>query len=421
MTVFAVEGPAGCGKTSRLMEKLGQTLEAAPLATGQRVLALTFMHGARRRLEERLRQTYGLRGRFQCMTIDSFAWRLHRRWRSLTGTLELPVPAEADFDAQCDAAGVLLEGPDVRTWVAASFPIVVVDEAQDLKLERLRMIAALREAVTLLIAADEFQCLDTQLRQNPLEAWLPTVCQPEVLAVVRRTDVPALLAAANAIRSGATPTVGRDFHIIPTPSAAMAAAYLANAIAWSRGGRVAVITPSIQGGFTRDVVSRVCAGPCGQKRNGPYPIRWERSEQEETGELVAAVDLADPCSLAQAMQALNALPRCGPVRQTLNWLHHQEHALGRLHFSRAEVETNLARQVGSRRHRMSDDGHGLLAMTVQQAKNREFDGVVLIWPYQVGGDAEHKRRLLYNAITRARRWCTVLVQGRALPRGAPFA
>lgn len=69
---------------------------------------------------------------------------------------------------------------------------------------------------------------------------------------------------------------------------------------------------------------------------------------------------------------------------------------------------------------MADDGHGLPAMTVQQAKNREFDGVVVIWPYQVGGDGEHKRRLLYNAVTRARRWCTVLVQGAALPHGAPF-
>jgi superfamily I DNA/RNA helicase len=45
-------------------------------------------------------------------------------------------------------------------------------------------------------------------------------------------------------------------------------------------------------------------------------------------------------------------------------------------------------------------------MTVQQAKNREFDGVVILWPFTVGGDPEHKRRLFYNAITRARRWCT---------------
>jgi len=233
--------------------------------------------------------------------------------------------------------------------------------------------------------------------------------------------VPALLAAAAAIRAGAPPVAGRNFQIMTTPSTAMAAACLANAIAWSRGGSVAVITPSLQGGFTRDVVARVCAGPCGQRGNGPYPIRWERSEQDEAAELVAALVLPDLCSLQEAVQALSALPRCQSVRQTQTWLRHQERALGRTQFSRAEVEANMARQVGLRRHRIAIDGHSLLAMTIQQAKNREFDGVVVIWPYQVGGDAEHKRRLLYNAITRAQRWCTVLVQGAALPQAAPFA
>jgi DNA helicase IV len=60
-------------------------------------------------------------------------------------------------------------------------------------------------------------------------------------------------------------------------------------------------------------------------------------------------------------------------------------------------------------------------MTVQQAKNREFDGVVVLWPYQVGGDAEHRRRLLYNAVTRARRWCTVIVQSQNILNAPPFA
>ena len=72
------------------------------------------------------------------------------------------------------------------------------------------------------------------------------------------------------------------------------------------------------------------------------------------------------------------------------------------------------------RANISSIKHKFLAMTVQQAKNREFDGVVVIWPYQVGGDAEHKRRLLYNAVTRAIAWCAVLVQGSQLPTGSPF-
>ena len=59
-------------------------------------------------------------------------------------------------------------------------------------------------------------------------------------------------------------------------------------------------------------------------------------------------------------------------------------------------------------------------MTEQQAKNREFEGVVILWPYQVGGTAENKRRLLYNALTRARRWCTIIAQNPAILNDVPF-
>ena len=81
MIVRAVEGAAGCGKTYRLMEMLAETLAAHPLAEGQRVLALTFMHGARRRLSDRLRTVDGLSRRVECCTVDGFAWRIYRRWR----------------------------------------------------------------------------------------------------------------------------------------------------------------------------------------------------------------------------------------------------------------------------------------------------------------------------------------------------
>ena len=77
-----------------------------------------------------------------------------------------------EFDRVCEAAGLLLEQPLVGAWVASSFPIVLVDEGQDLKPERLRMLKALAGAVHALIAADEFQCLDQALRPNPLVAWL---------------------------------------------------------------------------------------------------------------------------------------------------------------------------------------------------------------------------------------------------------
>ena len=87
---------------------LSARLVAHPLKDGQRVLALTFMHGSRRRLSERLRTVANLRGRVECCTIDAFAWRIYRRWRGLAITLTIVPVTEGEFDDVCDAAGLLL-------------------------------------------------------------------------------------------------------------------------------------------------------------------------------------------------------------------------------------------------------------------------------------------------------------------------
>jgi len=76
--------------------------------------------------------------------------------------------------------------------------------------------------------------------------------------------------------------------------------------------------------------------------------------------------------------------------------------------------------VALHRARTHRSEFGRRALTVHQAKNREFDGVIVIWPYTVGSDAEGKRRLLYNAVTRAKKWCYVIVQGEDNVTKAPF-
>jgi len=422
VTIQAVEGGAGCGKTYRLMEMLAERLETDPLGDGQRILALTFMHGSRRRLSERLRSVANLRGRVQCCTIDAFAWRIYRRWRGLAAALTIAPATEGQFDRVCDAAGLLLEQPQVCAWVAASFPIVLVDEGQDLKPERLRMLKALAGSVHALIAADEFQCLDQALRPNPLVTWLQQDAEPETLVQVRRTNAVGLLAAATAIRAGNAPVNGAGFKLLPPGvSVPLATTLLANAIAWRQGGDVAVITPALQGGFAASVITRLAQGPCGKQQNGPYIVHWEGNDRDEAQAIIAGLDLAADAPAAAACAALRAMPRTGPVRATLSWVENQFHACGRANFSRAEIEAVIERQVSLRRQHGGGASHQLAAMTVQQAKNREFEGVVVIWPYQVGGDAEHKRRLLYNAITRAKRWCNVIVQGQNILAAAPFA
>lgn len=421
MTLFAFEGAAGCGKTVRLIGALQEALARSPLRDGQRVLALTFMHGARRRLHDKLRVVPGLRGRLHCVTVDSFAQRLVGRWRSLATALDVPALRTDQYDEQCDAAGLLMEQPGVTAWVAASFPIILVDEAQDLKPQRLRMIAALAGSTLLLVAADDFQCLDPSLRPSPCVTWLRQVCTPIALTHVHRTSVSGLLTAASAIRDGGAPANGQGFKIFAAKGPAMAAVYLTNAIAWRGGGVVAVITPALKGGFAQDAVRKVGEKPLGTKQNGPYTIGWERSENDEADALLAGFQLGVGASLTDTVAALSQIPAPGIVREVVSWARRQASAAGVTRFEPAEVATAVRRQVALRRHHSVRDPATFVAVTVQQAKNREFEGVVVLWPYQVGGDAEHKRRLLYNAVTRARRWCTVIVQNDAMLHAPPFA
>ncbi len=423
MTVFAVEGAAGCGKTFRLMDALKQKLIDSPLSSGQRVLALTFMHGSRKRLEERLRRIPNLRGCFECITIDSLAWRLCCRWSSLRNKLNLTLPTDRDFNLQCQAAGALLENQDVQNWFKSSFPIVLVDEAQDLTSHRLRMIQGISQVSDLFIAADEFQCLNQDLRPNPLVAWISQVCQPEILTTARRTNVTELLNASTAIRSGQSPATGKNFTIHTTPVVPVASVFLGNAINWHPNNSIAILTPSFQGGFSQQIIQKVIAGfttKKDQKTYGPYSVRVERSEAEEIDELLNKLGNENNYSLEEILYCLNELPNLLPVRKTKDWAILQHRALGKTNFARSEIEEVLRRQIQLARQYPNSDGNRLLAMTIQQAKNREFDGVVVLWPYQVGGDDEHKRRLLYNAVTRARTWCNIFVQNDRILQSAPF-
>ncbi len=77
------EGVAGTGKTTRLINELKQHVNNEDFDDGQKILAITFMHGSRRRLQQTLSAEESVADRFECLTIDSFAKRIAERWRSL--------------------------------------------------------------------------------------------------------------------------------------------------------------------------------------------------------------------------------------------------------------------------------------------------------------------------------------------------
>jgi len=420
MKIIAYEGPAGTGKTTRLINSLEGLLASEHLRDGQRVLALTFMHGSRRRLHERLSSLTGLRGRFECSTFDSFAFMVCNRWKSLLKRLGHSMPGDGEFDKTCDCCGVLVEQAHARTWITRGFPTIVVDEAQDLSPERLRIVRGLAPESNLLIAADEFQCLDDRLLPNPAVQWLRSATTPIPLDSNYRTSKADLLAAALAVRTGSDVAVkNRNFKVVLTPKDVFAAEYVSNAIAWGGTPEVAIITPSRKGGFCAAIVALV-GRRRSSKGNGPYRCGWECTDAEEVQTTMKTLALPDTVSTDGLVAHLGNLNGAFPGGPVAEWADRQRRVSGQIHFGRDEVQRHINRLFSMRRH-YSHGSKGLFqAMTVHQAKNREFDGVIVIWPHTVGGDAQHKRRLLYNAVTRAKKWCLVLVQGKKALESPPF-
>lgn len=405
------------------MDELGSILRARSLAPHQRVLALTFMHGSRRRLDSRLRSIAELAGRFEATVIDRFAWRLVQRWRRLAKHLGTAIPLEGDFNATCAVAASLLERAVVQAWVAMSFPVVLVDEAQDLSYERSAMIKACAPSVNILLAFDEFQCLNPALLPISVETWLRDYCEPTILAGCHRTNDNELINAAHALRDGRALAIeGQRFKAMATPGHPnFAATCLANAIKWRRGGgNVAVLTPSRTGGFAERAVRRVGEGPVGSLGNGPYEIVWEGTDRQELSELWQKLAIQEGCSVAAALDRL-AAHRAQPSANSLReWLIRRRSASGLRTVDAAALERQLERTLAARRHYAVRAERQFTAMTIQQAKNREFDHVVVLWPYRMRDDPVQKRRLLYNAVTRAKRSCTVLVQSADMLQAAPF-
>ena len=420
MTVQTFSGGAGCGKTFRLMQALSEYLIAKPLREGQKVLALTFMHGSRRRLEERLDLVGGLNRRHECSTVDSFAWRLVRRWTTLASQLGFGGIGADEYERVSEAAGALLEHEVVCRWVAATYPILLVDEAQDLTVGRLRIVVALSKNLEVLVAADEFQGLDEALRPNPACNWLAQAGPLENLTVPRRTEIAELLLAASAIRSGSPPASGKLFTVALTANAPLAGTWLTHALAWyGTGKKVAVITPTL-GLFAKAVLGWVGANTT-KKGNGPYNVPWERSEAVAADEFLRTLTLHDSSNILEIAAILRASTDSRAATDVTNWMDTQRRTRGREVFAREEISLIVRKSFSDRRRGQRPAGDRFRAMTVHGAKNREFDNVIVLWPAAVGGSDDQKRRLLYNAVTRAKHRCLVLVQAKQSIAQAPFA
>lgn len=421
MSLQFIEGGAGTGKTTTLIDRLGQLIATATLREHQRVLALTRMHGSRRRVRERLVSVAGLNGRFDSVTIDSFAWRIIRRWRSLARVVAGPTPTE--FNAICEQAGRLLEEPCVQKWVASAFPIVVVDELQDSNGGQLRVLNGLSARCECIVAGDWFQDLNGEGTCASVE-WARQQSTPIVLTTTHRTNTPGLLAAATALRGGQPVAAARGFSIVGVDAYGLGAweAGLKIATWWKHGGSIAVITPvtSKRSKFVRQVVERINSKPLGkQGQIGPFKLFWEAGQDDQVERVCREAGLPDDDEVVIHADALT-LAGDGRVRIVREWLARQRRLFGRHEFRSGDVRDAVQRLVQQARAHVHPEGRRLSAMSIHQAKNREFDRVIVLWPYEVTGSDERRRRLAYNAVTRARSEVHVIVHNRQRVAQSPF-
>lgn len=423
MTTLALLGAAGTGKTTRLMHELETHVSSAPLNGDRRVLALTRMHGSRHRLNERL-STTSVRRQFDCMTFDRFAWELAGRWCSLlreAGAAEL---SALDYDGTCNAGARVLENDVAAKWVGARYPVIIVDEFQDCRDGRLGIVRALAPHTKLLVAADEFQDLGG-VGQSDAVTWLRTTAAVTELSKVHRTSDIGLLAMAHAFRNASAVPSSSRANYFSAPSHNTAAGFLARGIAWSGKDDIVVLSAATADNpWVRQTLERLGEKPIGTKgkQHGPYKVAWEEAREQLEAALCEQLRLPDDDAVTITDPRFGAGPIVPGQREVERWIDAQRSLRGTTTFTTGDLRLRVRRGVQHLRAHGSRL-RGLRAMTIHQAKNREFDRVLVLWPIGVPKDLEVQRRLLYNAVTRAKKGATIIVQDphRDRLKTPPFA
>jgi hypothetical protein len=426
---IAITGQAGTGKTTRLMEVAEQLYPRLVTREHQSLLAMSFMHGSRRRLEQKLADKSPNAIRI-VTTIDRFALSLVNRWRTSLGFAKPLTGMSGDQELKEDAfqihlsferirreAASLVRTKTVGAIISSSYPLVVVDEFQDCYGHQLEFIKGLSTWVQLVVAADEFQLLDHTVLGCPAMEWISELAQEEGarienLCIPRRSSSSALLEAAKCLRLNKQ--TSSTIPVVCCPKAGPAAwkiiekfFFCPKSLRWR--GACAMITPSY------DAFVDAALKSCDTQliKRGLTAIRWqiESSAEKDAHFLKAALGLdraSDDNAIWQPPEKAQSAIARGVSQQIRRF--------GRLRgiesIPTAVASRFAERAIGDIRAYGARSGKRVVT-TIHGAKNREFDNVFVLWnPHTVGKwSPDEQRRLLYNAITRAKKACMVLVLG----------
>jgi superfamily I DNA/RNA helicase len=421
-----ITGPAGTGKTTKLLERTAVYAQELVTLPHQQLLAMAYMHGARRRLDSSLAEHSECKNIPRTVsTVDSFALSLLNRWRSAVG-IGVPVCAAPSqclqrferhdrlhlpFEDIMSYAAGLLSNSLVARIVGASYPLIVIDEFQDCAGSKLDFIKALSIYSQLIVAADSFQFLNTESPGCPAVEWIEGLIQNGLkehhsLTEPWRFTNRSIFSAATAVRESrqnVKPEITTYYGpAIPTAWRIMERLLLGwYGARWT--GTTALICPS--GGGIVDDVLRALNDQI--KKRSLNPIRWVRqtTSQDEQNTLFDALTVTDDhldesewqplpnCTNPFAVETADRASRFAHLR-----------GLGRIP---KHLISSVAEQVIHNSRAYSRTSSRFVVTTIHAAKNCQFDNVFVLWSYQIPPDKELQRRLLYNAITRSKKNCIV--------------
>ncbi len=432
-TVNGYIGGAGTGKTTRLIENLDNLVKQIQWEKYNSVLALTFMHGSRRRLQDKLAFLKRSKIPYKCLTIDSFATQIVQRFREYVGfSKAISVIANEKEGATEDAKLIFLTWNGVRNYfvtlmtfsvvreyIRVSYPVLIIDELQDCDRDLLEVVQCLTECkVAILLAGDGFQQLSAN-EDCPAIDWLTTKYQVRELKMVHRTSESTILGSAHGLRENTFIQNSIKTKVVATGQlAAWIISSLIQWNGWGGRGKTLVVLYSASGNssnFVRTTLERLkqpFIKPNYKLDAHPMFIENDGMSSEESvlHKLFGAssqTPVSKPWLLKNMVQQDFITARC--LQRALYLLRIR----GLEEMSMDEFKLIVGKQCHLYRsyfRSASEETH--LAISIHAAKNREFDDVIILWPYESPIKDVYRRKLLYNAITRAKRNVILLVQGK---------
>gem|GEM_PF-778016 len=397
------------------------------------VLALTFMNGSRKRLESNLKFVKSeFKVRYECSTIDSFALSILNRFRSYLNINKLILPNEVvlensyesfmSWEMIRDLTIQLLRFDSVKIFISNSYPYIIIDEFQDCTGSLLEIVKQLSNSTNLLIASDQFQQLSDPENLEGMK-WI-TESQFEHYDLnssgVKRTTNNKILLTATCLRTG-TLIAGPKICIYPCPGGKGGSFYLAeyqlkaNIHYNLAHGNIAIISPTQNSSFISKLLESLSKTYTYKKPPfktiGPYNQLLGSEGYVDINELVK--DLPKGRFTKNGLKDLKRknifiLNRCAErLLKRLSMRNIESISYDEFYYvlqQTAHTYDNFYRSENKAR---------IIFTTIHGAKNREFDNVIVLWPYKVSSDLLQKRKLLYNAITRAKRNVVVLVQHKS--------